>query len=418
VFGIAKAVSTPTLKTNGTYDVNYYVVVKNTGAQQLNNIALSENLAATFPLPTSYSIVSGPVVTSLNSSLTINAAFDGSVQTVMTNTATSFLAPGKTDTLMFTVNLTHNGNFGPFNNTVIGFSTPTTGVVFADSSNVGYDPDPDSDGDPTNNNIPTPLNLTPNLFFGLTKQATLSEKLSDNTWDITYTITVHNLGNDTLRNVTVKDSLFNNTIKHPASYTVKSGPIVSGNLAANMSFNGNSDINLLVPSQSKIAPGATNNIIFTINVNPDTVTIVKNSAFGRAISSTSVVVSDTSNAGNNPDTNNNGVWNEVADNVPTLISIPNNSLFIPQGFSPDGDGKNDLFVIKGLSSTVETNFTVYNRWGNKVYAKDNYDNTWNGYPNVTGTLGTNRLPAGTYYYILEFKDGTTKPMVGFIVIQY
>lgn len=418
VFGVAKAVSTPTLKTNGTYDVNYYVVVKNTGAQQLNNIALTENLAATFPLPTTYSIVGAPVVTSLNSSLTINAAFDGSVQTIMTNTTTSMLAPGKTDTIMFTINLTHNGNFGPFNNTVIGFSSPTVGVVFADSSNTGYDPDPDADGDPTNNNIPTILNLTPNLFFGLTKQAELSEKLSDNTWDITYTITVHNLGNDTLRNVSIKDDLFNNTIKQPATYNIKSGPTASGNLVANTAFDGNSDINLLIASQSKIAPGVINTIVFKINVSPDTVTIVKNSAFGTAVNTTSITVSDTSNTGSDPDSNNNGVWNEAADNIPTLITIPNNTLFIPGGFSPDGDLKNDVFVIKGLSTVIENNLTVYNRWGNKVYTKDNYDNTWDGHPNVSGTFGSEKLPPGTYYYILEFKGGDLKPIPGFVVIQY
>ncbi|MBA3663388.1 MAG: gliding motility-associated C-terminal domain-containing protein, partial [Bacteroidetes bacterium] len=418
VFGVAKAVSTPTLKTNGTYDVNYFVVIKNTGSQQLNNIALTENLSQTFPLPTTYSIVSAPVVTSLNSSISINPAFDGSVQTVMTNATLSALAPGKTDTIKFTVNLTHNGNFGPFNNTVLGFASPAAGVVLGDSSNTGYNPDPDLDGNPTNNNIPTILNLTPNLFFGLTKEGSVSTKLVDDTWDITYTITVHNLGNDTLKNIIIKDSLFNNTIKQPATYTIKSGPTTTGSLVANSAFNGNTNINLLNASLSKLSPGSVNSIIFTINVVPDTVTIFKNSAFGRAVNTTSIVVRDTSNAGSNPDSNANGVWNEPADNVPTILTIPNSSLFIPAGFSPDGDGKNDLFVIKGLNGSTDNTFTVYNRWGNKVYSKNNYDNTWNGAPNVSGTMGSERLPQGTYYYILEFKGSDLKPMNGFIVIQY
>jgi hypothetical protein len=74
-------------------------------------------------------------------------------------------------------------------------------------------------------------------------------------------------------------------------------------------------------------------------------------------------------------------------------------------------------VIKGLTG-VENTFTVYNRWGNKVYSKNNYDNTWAGYPNVAGTLGNEKLPPGTYYYILELKSGEVKTMNGFIVIQY
>jgi len=418
VFGVAKAVSTPTLKTNGTYDVNYFIVVKNTGTQDLNSISLTENLSATFPSPTAFSITAGPVITSINSSLTIDPTFNGTGQTVMTIPATSTLAAGKSDTIMFTVNITHNGNFGPFNNTVLGFSSPTTGVVFADSSNTGYDPDPDTNGTPTDNNLPTVLNLTPNLFFGLTKVGTVSEKLSDNTFDISYTITVHNLGNDTLRNVTVKDSLFNNTIRQPATYTMKSGPFANGSLIANSSFNGNTDINLLLPLQSKIAPGAINTIEFTINVVPDTITVVKNSAFGTAVNTTSIMVSDTSNAGSNPDSNGNGVWNEVADNVVTVLTIPSSTLFIPGGFSPDGDDKNDKWVIKGLPSGIDNTITIYNRWGNKVYSKDNYDNSWNGYPNVTGTLGSDKLPQGTYYYIIEFKGGDMKPLNGFVVIQY
>ncbi|MCW3078235.1 MAG: conserved repeat domain protein [Bacteroidetes bacterium] len=417
VFGIAKAVSTPTLKTNGTYDVNYFVIIKNSGVQTLDNITLNENLFFTFPLPTTYSITNAPVVTSLNSSITINSSFNGSLQTVMTN-STSMLAPGKTDTIMFSVNLTHNGNFGPFKNTVLGFASPAAGVVFGDSSNTGYNTDPDLDNNPTNNNIPTILNLTPNLFFGLTKQGALSSKLSDDSWDITYTVTVHNLGNDTLKNITVKDSLFNNTIKFPATYNMRTAPLAGGSLTGNPAYNGNTDINLLSPALSKLAPGSVNSIVFTINVSPDTLTLVKNSAFGRAFNTTGITVSDTSNSGSNPDTNGNGVWNEAADNVPTILSIPNTSLFIPGGFSPDGDGKNDFFVIKGLSSVIDNSFTVYNRWGTKVYSKNNYDNTWNGYPNVSGTLGNEKLPQGTYYYILEFKNGDTKPMNGFIVIQY
>jgi len=80
-------------------------------------------------------------------------------------------------------------------------------------------------------------------------------------------------------------------------------------------------------------------------------------------------------------------------------------------------------VIKGIAGTENT-LTIYNRWGNKVFQMDNYDNTWQGMPNVNGTLGNQKLPQGTYYYILEFKDGQKKGNTelkttnGFIVLQY
>jgi gliding motility-associated-like protein len=416
--GLAKAVSTPTLNTNGSYDINYKVVVKNYGLLPLNDVTLTENLNNTFPLPTTFTIISTPVITSTGSSLTIDPLFDGNTQTSLTNSLTSILNVGQSDTIVFGVRVFTNGFFGPFNNSVIGLASPSPSVFVVDSSQIGLDPDPDLDLDPTNNNVPTPIQFTPNLFFGLTKTAELSKKLSDKTYDITYTITVHNLGNDTLKNITVKDSLFSNTIKQPASYTMKSGPITTGSLSANALFNGNTDINLLVSGSSILPPGNVNTIIFTINVNPDTVTIFKNSAYGTALSTNSTTVSDTSNAGNNPDINGNGIWNEAADNVPTIVIIPNTNFFIPEGFSPNGDNKNDVFVIKGLPEDVDNVLTIYNRWGNKVYSKSNYDNSWNGTPNVNGTLGTEKLPPGTYYYILEFKGGDIKTTNGFVVLQY
>lgn len=416
--GIAKAVTSTTLNANGSYDVAYKVVVKNTGFAQLNNVLLTENLSATFPAPTAFTVVSAPIITSTGSSLTIDPAFNGSTSTALTNTLTSILPVGQTDTIVFTVNIIPNGIFGTFNNSVLGAATGgTASTVVTDSSQVGLDTDPDLDGDPTNNNVPTPLNLVPFQFFGLTKEGSLNGPLSDGSYDITYTITVHNLGNDTLKNVVVKDSLFGTTIKNPATYTMKSGPTASGSLTANAAYNGNSDVNLVTPGSSIMAPGTTSNIIFTINVFPDTVTVISNYATGSALGSNSVAVSDTSNSGNNPDSNSNGVWNEPVDNKPTVLIIEDTELFIPEGFTPDGDGKNDLFVIKGLKGK-ECTLTVFNRWGNKVYTKENYDNSWNGTPNVNGTLGTQKLPQGTYYYILEFKNGDIKPVNGFVVLQY
>lgn len=91
--------------------------------------------------------------------------------------------------------------------------------------------------------------------------------------------------------------------------------------------------------------------------------------------------------------------------------------FIPQGFSPDGNGINDLFVIKGLHGR-QVKLNVFNRWGQLVYKKDNYDNTWNGKPNVSGfLLGDGFLPEATYYFVLEFVNGE-KSINGFVVVRH
>ena len=68
-------------------------------------------------------------------------------------------------------------------------------------------------------------------------------------------------------------------------------------------------------------------------------------------------------------------------------------------FSPNDDGTNDTFVIKGIES-YENNLKIYNRWGNIVFEVDNCQNDWNGTSNTGRVVRRNkRLPAGTYYLL-------------------
>ena len=84
------------------------------------------------------------------------------------------------------------------------------------------------------------------------------------------------------------------------------------------------------------------------------------------------------------------------------------ALKIPNTFTPNGDGLNDYFEIRGLESFSEYRLTVFNRWGNEVYRSDRYRNDWNG-----GGLGE-----GTYYYALEIRlhSGRSEVFKGFVTI--
>jgi large repetitive protein len=327
-----------------------------------------------------------------------------------------------TDTVRFTVRVKPNGAFGPFLNSITALAMTSNNVLVSDSSNTGLNPDPDTDNNPMNNSVPTTLTLTPNLFFGLTKTGSY-QKMDNDTYDVVYTIAVHNLGNDTLRSVSIIDSLYGKAIKLPASYTVKAGPSATGQLAVNPSFNGRTDAQLLNVSSSKMAPGTVSNVSFTLSVAADTVRVLTNSAYGEANNG---ALKDRSNDGTNPDSNQNGIWNEPADNVPTTLVLPESSsntpsvnvaFFVPGGFSPDGDGINDLFVIKGLPDSGDNSITIFNRWGNRVYYHENYNNSWNGHPNIAGTLGRDKLQPGTYFFILDMK-GIGKKLTGYVVIEY
>ena len=111
----------------------------------------------------------------------------------------------------------------------------------------------------------------------------------------------------------------------------------------------------------------------------------------------------------------------VGTTDPTDPCDPNPCDFIiPNGFTPDGDNYNDLFVITGLEKYPENSIIIFNRWGNKVFAMDGYDNTWDGTVNVGSGIGGDDLPTGTYFYILDTKDasiGKEGLFQGYIYLQ-
>ncbi len=103
------------------------------------------------------------------------------------------------------------------------------------------------------------------------------------------------------------------------------------------------------------------------------------------------------------------------DSVRVLLC---DTVIIPDGFSPDDNGVNDYFEIVGIQNYPDNVLHVYNRWGNIIYEKHKYDNTWSGISNVGGIrVGTGKVPAGTYYYVLEL--GENQPLrSGYIIIRY
>lgn len=87
------------------------------------------------------------------------------------------------------------------------------------------------------------------------------------------------------------------------------------------------------------------------------------------------------------------------------------TLVIPEGFSPNSDNLNDNFVISNLDRYPDNEIVIFNRWGGEVFRETGYKNNWNGLGK-----GDKPLPDGTYYYIVDLKDGT-EPRNGYVIIS-
>jgi gliding motility-associated-like protein len=90
--------------------------------------------------------------------------------------------------------------------------------------------------------------------------------------------------------------------------------------------------------------------------------------------------------------------------------VNNTQAIVPDGFTPDGDNYNDLFVIPGIDAYNEVVLEIYDRFGNKVYEKAQYANDWDGTSSFTGAV----LPDDTYYYILTVDQQVKQ---GFVYIN-
>lgn len=97
----------------------------------------------------------------------------------------------------------------------------------------------------------------------------------------------------------------------------------------------------------------------------------------------------------------------VANDTMVVTILP--PIIIPNGFSPNGDGTNDVWEIDYISFFPDCQVEVYNRWGQLLFISVGYTIPWDG------TYNNQTVPIGTYYYVINlnhplFPDAYTGPL--------
>ncbi len=100
------------------------------------------------------------------------------------------------------------------------------------------------------------------------------------------------------------------------------------------------------------------------------------------------------------------------------VTIDLCEISVPQGISPNNDGINDFFVIDNILAYPETEITIFNRWGAKVYENNNYQNEWSGQSQNVMNIGGDQLPEGTYYYQIVLGGFDNTPDKGKLYTGY
>ena len=107
-------------------------------------------------------------------------------------------------------------------------------------------------------------------------------------------------------------------------------------------------------------------------------------------------------------------WPNYLDETPCNI--------VPNGFSPNGDGVNDTLVVPALSEYPNFKMEIYDRWGGKVWEYSRKGSLtpqwWDGYSQHSLTLNKGELmPAGTYFYVIEFNKNNRKRETGWVYLN-
>lgn len=374
------------INEDGTVIVAFSVLVENNGNEPLVDIAISDQLAGVAPLfgtyvaggvtaslaKGEYTIESTPTFDGLFPTATLTALYDGSGQNELAQLTRLDL--GENCLIDFSL------RFNPLSPLPVGgYSNQAraagdgelSGDSVTDLSQNGINPDPNDDGDATDNDVPTPVNPLHTASIGLSK--TLSTTLTlnnDASYNGVFQIKVENLGNEDLIDVEIEDAL--NTA--PSNF----GTFVSGGSSAVLAAGQYSIESVTVPSpavtENALFDGETNPVIATIASLPiggtqtlefgfRFVPVVGQIYFNQATTNgtggfSGGLVTDVSDDGTTTDANGNNVANDEDEDDPTPVPIPRIGVAKAAAATiNNGDGTYDVTFTLVVENGGETSLT-------------------------------------------------------------
>ncbi len=228
----------------------------------------------------------------------------------------------------------------------------------------------------------------------------------DGTYNVTISIYVKNPTALNFDSVQLSNDL-KKTFISPTTFKLKSLNAF-GSLVANSSFDGIANKDLLT-YKSKAIANQKDSVVMVVNFSA-------NGFVGNLFNQIDLNAFSPYGWSSNTSSNLDELTGAISV-TPSKIVIEEIQVFVPDAFSPNGDGVNDRFQI-GHPSNTKVSLSVYNRWGVMVYTNDNYANEWDGY-GVGSFLGK-KLLEGTYFYNVTIRysnPALNKKLAGYITLK-
>ncbi len=310
----------------GSYRITLRHTLENLGNVTLSNLTFDNDLNAVFGAG-NYSHSVDPDVVAGTGTATANTAYNGNTNTTVISSGV--LAPGEfievTHSLIL-VSVTDQGfGNGIYQNQITVLGTDPDANPVSDTSHEGSDPDPDGNGNPSEND-PTVIDVTGTNEIGVALDASVVGNV------VTVNVYLENLGDTNLSEVTIRSNL--DDVFGAGNYVISSAPTFiddPGTLVLDGTFTGEAGGDELLDFTGTLNAADTAQIQFEVTVSPvtDQGLGVGNYSYQvdtQARTPIGDYITDSSDSGTDPDPNGNGDATEAGENDATTLALSVDSI--------------------------------------------------------------------------------------------